>query len=203
MDASTALEALARGNPDVFIPIAEDETIPEPSGVVVQWDQADYFALANALHEFAWGESLEGWQFYQAMFRLQCDQVARGPQFALLEFYKSVLVGDGSKRIHHLIDIAPEDNRAYFTEFEYYPELISWPSIDLSDVKVTAEEALQIAEANGGAVFREQLDDKCSVYMYLRSDEIRDGWYVDYSVSERKFSVLVNENTGEFTVVEE
>ena len=70
-----------------------------------------------------------------------------------------------------------------------------WKSIDPSNLKVTADNALRIAEENGGSSFRLATGNKCRVSMILDLNAYGD-WRVDYEWNEAAFTIRIDPYTG-------
>jgi hypothetical protein len=185
IDSSTILETLAQGNENVFFEwkdISENE--PTSPQEIVNWSQADYFRIANALHQFVWNESLSEINLFLMHFSLNCDETRNGFQYAQFLFFKIIETDRGEVRIRHGIEIEPTDNHVAVWETEYYPVLANWKSIDLSKVKISAEQALQLAETNGGQQRRMAVNNECHISAAISRDTIQyDGWMVNYSPS--------------------
>jgi len=62
--------------------------------------------------------------------------------------------------------------------------LSNWESVDLSKVKISADEALRIAEKDGGQEKRVAIDNACDISVGIsRNTIVYDGWMVNYSPS--------------------
>ena len=78
----------------------------------------------------------------------------------------------------------PRKNLVAVWETEYYPILKDWESIDLSKVKISADQGLQIAEKDGGQDKRIAVDNACDIAIAISRDTVvYDGWIVAYSPS--------------------
>lgn len=183
IEPKTVLEAISQGKEDAFISISDEPSLASPSkGEMVSWDQADYIQIAEALHKLVWGESLKTWGLYQIYFSSGCDQIDIGFQYAQFKLYKIVTLNGRETRVEHFIEIDPSRTFAQAMETEYYPALASRKSIDLTAVKIFANEALQIADKNGGFEKRMAVKNECGISVDLSRDTaINDGWLVIYS----------------------
>jgi hypothetical protein len=184
IDSSTILEALAQGKKDVFT--ERKETPAEESTArreePVNWSQADYFRVANALHQFTWNEPLDSMNLYSMYFSLSCDEAENGFQYTQLRFYRVIETDKGEARINRGIEIDPRTDYAAAWEAEYYPNLSKWKPIDLSKVEITADQALQIAENDGGRDKRIAAGNECYITIVMSTDTIHyRGWTIDYS----------------------
>jgi hypothetical protein len=79
------------------------------------------------------------------------------------------------------------------------PILFGWKSIDLSSINVTADQALEVAEAHGAQTARSATQNRCRIYLALEAD----GWHVDYSTNgfATVFQALVNARTGSYRIL--
>jgi hypothetical protein len=58
-------------------------------------------------------------------------------------------------------------------------EVRKWKTVDLAEIEVSADEALQIAEKTGGGDFRQSTENHCRIFVDFEPD-YRDAWKVDY-----------------------
>src|SRR5687767_6523126 len=111
IDPSTILDALAQGKEDVFFEwkdVSEDGlSSPMES---VNWSQADYLRITNALHQFVWNEPLDNMRLFRMHFSLSCGETHSGFQNAQFIFFKIVQIAQSEVRIRHGIEIDPTDN---------------------------------------------------------------------------------------------
>ena len=179
------LESISQGKEDAFISVdTEPELASSSKDEPVAWNQTDYFQIAEALHKLVWGESLGTWNLYRMVFSSGCDQVDIGFQSGQLVFFKVINLNGQETRIGHFIEIDPSRSFAQAMETEYYPDLEDWKAIDLAKVKISASEALQIAEKNGGYEKRTAVKNVCSISAGISRDTVvYDGWLVIYSPS--------------------
>ncbi len=168
INPETILESLRHGEKDIFefIPPRPDEDIVQifPAGSF-SWNQEDYLEIANELHQSVWKESLEGWQLILARHEIQqCQDIKEGFDSALYYFYKPT----EDKYIVHGLWITPLYGEVDVNE-NYYPNTGNWKNVDLETFRVsTADNALLIAEQNGGAEARAKSKEKCyRIYVYL------------------------------------
>ena len=152
-DPSTILQFLTQGNTDVFILLPE-EPDPIQEYTPVTWEQEDYLLVAEALHKYVRDESLGDWKLTNMVFRLECKEVSTGLQLGSFTFSKIIYDQEIPYRWVRNITIDPTDNVIFFTEEEYHREgnftkIAAWPSVDLSQIKISAEDAIRIAEIAG------------------------------------------------------
>ena len=203
MKTETVLSSLDRGESDLFIP----EPIRETDDVVdimfskpvlisdtIPWTQADYLDIANALRKFVWHDSLDDWNLIDMGFNTSCQDNVRGFRNAKFDFHKT---GFDLKEMWILdlwrgVFLYPEQEGGLWGEAEYFHRPKNkWEEIDLNRLIITADDALRIAEENGGKEYRTKIQNKCNISINLSGDGL---WSVDYL----DFEIYINPYTGEF-----
>jgi hypothetical protein len=203
IEPTSLLESLQRGKV-AFTPMSQrPELLPFDQQVTVNWHLADYFYIANALYEGVLGKTLQGWQLSGMDFRLACSRVQNGFQNGRFRFFNVVKDGDQESRLERFIDIDPRHNFVHVSETKYSPNLIDWKSIDMAQLKISADQALQIAESNGGEEKRASVNNACNISLLLTLDRT-DTWHwrVYYARSDDRtlfFDILIDPYTGEIT----
>ncbi|MBL8079554.1 MAG: hypothetical protein JNM55_16430 [Anaerolineales bacterium] len=124
--------------------------------------------IANALHQFVWQESLEGWQLILARHEIeQCHDIKGGFDSALYYFYKP----KEDDYVVRELWITPLYGEVSVNE-NHYSYTGDWKSMELEKMKVnSADNALLIAEQNGGANARATSKEGCyRISVYLEPD---------------------------------
>lgn len=203
IDSVTILASIDQGNADVFISqIGTPEVMPTTPGKPVQWSQADYYRIAQTLHEFVWGEPIENWNLSEILFRMGCEDANNGPQFAQFQLFRIGHVDEQETRIVRSLFIEPMKQSVSWHEYETAPAVGQWPTIDLGQFGISANDALQIAESNDGSKERSTVNNECSIYI-TAPDSMYDGWRIDYSQTNLPplFEIHIDPMTGEYKVV--
>jgi hypothetical protein len=206
IEPDSILESLARGEVGVFSLTTDDiDYSAPPPGPTVQWKQSDYFSVIKAFYGEVLGGTLQGWSLNSMGFFLSCKEVDYGLQDGRFEFFKVINNGrEREVRVFRFIDIDTRYKLVTFREEEHYPKLIDWSSIDLASIEIGAEDALQIAEDNGGRERRISVNDSCFISVGIAPDSVTfSGWRISYSLSENPtsfFSIEVDPITGEIHV---
>lgn len=201
IEPASLLDSLQHGEM-VFTPISQrPELVPVDQKVPVNWHQADYFYIANAVYEGVLGKTLQGWQLSGMGFALGCSKVQSGFQNGRFGFFSVVKDNDQETRLERDINIDPSNNFVHVSETKYSPNLIDLKSIDLTQLKISADQALQIAESKGGEEKRASLKNACSISLLLTLDRT-DTWHwrVYYARSDDRtlfFDILIDPYTGE------
>ncbi len=72
----------------------------------------------------------------------------------------------------------------------------------MASITIPVEAALQIAENNGGAQFRKEVDNNCGIRAMLRDEKNEEVWYIRYngfaSYDNEYFRLKINAETGEW-----
>jgi hypothetical protein len=203
------LDSIAQGKPNVFTPVDTEPPVKPPSEQIsVSWTQADYLYIAETLHEQVWGESLDGWQIRYMGFKLTCREADIGLQNGTFDYFKIVKTNNVESRLERFIDIDPRFDTAYVREAEYIPVLVEWKSIDQEKMTISADDALKIAEKNGGKEKRLSLENACNIDISIvPNSNTNNDWNIRYSkkgegvVHEDVFTVNINMTTGEITFI--
>ena len=200
IEPDSLMDSLNRGEMAIIPVRQRPEFIPFDQQVTVNWHQADYFYLANAVNEGVLGKTLQGWQLSSMNFALACSQVQKGFQNGRFRFFNVLKDGDQESRLERFIDIDPRSNFVHVSETKYSPKLIDLKSIDTTQLKISSDRALQIAESNGGEDKRESVNNACNISLMLtldRTDAWR--WRVYYARSNDRtlfFDILIDPYTG-------
>jgi hypothetical protein len=175
IDPASLLGDIAQGKIDVFIPIDEERPWPDPDQQIpVPWLQEDYLDIANALFEFTWSDTLEGWQLFTVFFNSDCKQYDFGFQSGIFYFFKNVEINGNKFRIERLVNIDPRNKTVSLAENRYSPRLADWTSMPLNQDLLSAEEALQKAENAGGKEKRLSVGNACYISLTFHHDR---GWW--------------------------
>lgn len=202
IDPYILLSQLDAGNTDAFLPmtatqVSKDELLPTGT---FAWAQTDYLKIANALSEYVWNDQMEGWSVYFVNFDRDCLNSVDGFDSFIAIYYKEVPFESGSKYLTRQIDISPLARQVSWGSGSEYPHPIwgSWPAVDIENFEITADEALQIAETNGGQAVRKKVKDEC--YILVNSGPRTNAkWNVNYTV-HGLFGVMVDPYTGKFKI---
>jgi hypothetical protein len=185
---------------DIFLPLNENEILNEdllPYGSF-SWTQQDYLEIANALSKYVWNDNMEGWEIYLLFFRRDCSVVSEGFDSFTGIYYKEIVVESEKKYTTRQIGIYPLAKQVTWGDGSNYPHSFfrPWRSMDFENFEITADEALQIADANGGESARIKQNNDCSILVSLFQDHPNQ-WEVDYHVD---FHILINPYNGKFQI---
>jgi hypothetical protein len=209
IDSKTILESLDRGDNNVFTLLKATPTpIPltsQPSRVP-SWHLVDYFRVAQALHQRDMHEPLGVQNLYYMSFDMDCAEVEHATfYYAKFSSFKTMNVGKEETRIDYSILIQPSDNLVSTFKGEYTPNIKTRQPINLTHYRISIEQALQIAEKNGGADQRLNYKNDCEIYVRAPVSNTK-GWEVSYSINRNKawyeiFDIVIDSQNGAFDVL--
>jgi len=177
-DPKTILTVLDGGDGEIFqsLPDWGQERIYPPGSFA--WQQQDYIKITSTLNRFVTQDNLEGWSVYSINASRDCADTPLGFDNFAITYFK--IVGDRyTTREMHVRALAKEADWAGNMDFPR-PFPLGWASIDLEKLKVTADDALQIAEANGGKAARQRVNNACTIAVALAPNADDVNWGVYY-----------------------
>ncbi len=201
-NADTLLASLDRGTADVFVnaPAADKEFSYILNSDPPPWHQAEYVRIATAAFQYIWGETPREWNLYRMTFDTRCASVGSGFAVADFVFFRPVWIHGTLHYTGRQIWMLPLDNVITWGGGANYPHpVLGWKSIDLEHLKISADEALRIAELNGGQTGRLGAGNGCLIHLTLLPDAYGGEWSVMYTSTANKtlLDLNVNTKTGE------
>lgn len=198
-DSQTILDSLKSGNKDVFTQLSSVQT-DGPVLHPVHWTQDDYYHVADAFMEDVWKEPLSNWELAYLHFQTNCDYASFGPQYFSLDIFQQSV--PGKYYYEGQIEINAGQNILSWTRDEDYNprfDLFSereQNSYDWSQIKISANQAVQIVEEQGGKNVSQTLKQKCEIDGSLERNEYlaqgRPQWSIIYSWVPEQASGLIN-----------
>ena len=199
-EPKTLLDSLQNANTNTFTLVDKrPEFLPVNQQLPFPWHQADYFNIATTLYNSI-GKPLQDWQLNNMDFRSHCNKIDEGFQNGRFEFFTVVKENESESRLSRFVDIDTRGNFVHVNETKYDPNIENWAVVDLEKLKISAEQAFQIAEQNGGKEIRESVNNDCAVSLVLAPDNARyKGWAVIYTQDSGTpiFHIQVDPYTGE------
>jgi len=176
IDSETILSSLDGGETDVFTAADSAPQSPlfeEP----VLWRQSDFLKVARALNQSIREEPLSSWRLYSMNFSTACQDDSSGFTEADFYYFKTIFRDNGKIRYTTLdYYITSQYGAVSWAGGSNFPHpLFGWENIRLGRIQVTAEDALTIAEQNGGRETRSLVGNKCRIHVGLSSD---GGWQI-------------------------
>jgi hypothetical protein len=204
INSSKILTFLAQGQTNVFTPhIETPEAEPlNPDGSIL-WNQADYYLIGRTFHEFIMQESIENWVLHRMRFNVKCENASQGFYLGGFQFYKTETRDEQEIRIVHEIAIAPLYDSITSFERKLSPVREQWEPINLDQIKISATDAINIAEKQGGQEVRSSILNACEINLSLAPGSVYDGWQISYigDDNEQIFQIYVDPFTGEYDIV--
>lgn len=192
------LEKIRKNDSNIF-------TIPTDESVLKSqdfgWNQEDFLEVATALNSYVWNDELTKWRLFYARFSLFCQNHQYGFSSSVLTYFQST--GMFSNYNTRRLGVYPSSNRVEWGGDGYFPKppIFGWSSINLEDLKITADEAFAIAESNGGSDFREKVKNSCTIHVLMSpymNNETRKIWHITYDTDySERLEILVDSNNGE------
>ncbi len=196
IDPDTILASLDRGETDVFAP--EPATPPAPIfNSTISWHQSDYLKITNAAFQSVWKETFASWSLLSMVFDTSCRDDPDGFESGDIHFFKA----DETNYTTREVLITPQDEDVSWggggLGSGFSRPSSGWKSIDLIGLKITADDALEIADDHGGKSFRLAKKNQCSLIAALNMDAY-DSWQVEYFGNDglSHFKIAIDPYTG-------
>lgn len=204
IDSRTILSSLEKGEKDVFFPMV---ATPDPDSYYftdgsVPWTQLDYLEIANALSQFVWKENLDfdNWTVHDLRIRRECRDNSVGFDSFDITYYKTIEVNLQKVYTARYIKIYPSANIVSWGGNTNFLGFDKWDSFDPRKFTITADDALQLAEENGGKEARSKVKNGCRIL--INTSNKKDGsWDVVYYIGASDiFEMLVDPYSGKYEV---
>lgn len=203
IDSKTILQALGRGDENIFTYVGEEYEEDNPETVFlppVEWKQAEYMDVAQTFFTIVRDEIMSDWSVGEMNFSQTCEDAVLGPQAMYFHLYKVTQTDkEHESRFEMAFDIAAKEQRVKFLEWEMYPNLGAGPSIDLAEIKIPAEDVLRIAEDYAGKEARLSVDNVCRIDLEIIAGQQDNNWLVTYMGyhGDVLVGLIIDSKTGE------
>ncbi|MBV6451514.1 MAG: hypothetical protein MHPDNHAH_02258 [Anaerolineales bacterium] len=207
INPETILVALAHGEKKVFTPVLtmpEVHITPLAEGSSYLWQFSDYIVVASALQQQIWSEDMQDWSLFSMRFYVDCQGKPNGFSIGDFVFYKEITMQEEKSYSYREILIRPLYGDISWGAEAVYPRPSSgWKKVELETVKVDADEALDIAEKNGGEDFRLSLNNDCQVSLTYNENFEYKGWVVLVSRigGVRQFKIYIDASSSEYEII--
>jgi len=191
IDPETILVSLEHGERDVFADGGEMEfdkflesgrahPVAPLSDRPVSWRQSDYLKIADAVFRSVWKESFEDWNILSMIFDRACRDDPEGFDSGDIYFFKNTTANGKLLYTTREVLVSPQYGDISWGGGRNFPRpFFGWKSIDLKKLRITADDALRIAEESGGRSLRLAAGNKCDVSLILDIDAYGD-WVAYY-----------------------
>jgi len=103
------------------------------------------------------------------------------------------------------VNILPQSGSIRLRKLEYALDEGGDRTIRWDDIKIPAEQALLIADENGGSVVRQALNAQCRIVIGLKAGIQGNDWRIRYEPINQPsvFEIAVDERTGKYRILRE
>jgi hypothetical protein len=202
-DPETILAGLKQGESNVFQPLPvdayfDDNDVYNPG--LFSWQQQDFLMTSNALYQFASNNTLKGWRVHGWWFHRECAGNLIGFDSARIAYFNPDRGENPTMGEHTAIEVNLASKMITWGENQSFESdsLFGWQSFDPAQIKITAEDALRIADEHGGKEARRALENQCTIWVDLYTN--KNLWEVTYIGST--FEVAVDPYSGHYEIIE-
>jgi len=180
IEPQTLLESIEQNKANLFTPV--DDMPPDNNQhITVNWEQSDYTKILTTLFTTVLQDDINDWRPDGISLSLMCGQYNQGFQGGYFTFFKNLKESQDEIRMVRIVNITAWDKTISVADKEYRPKLVNWSSLDLAKTKITADDALKIAERTGGRDTRLAVENNCNINVAFISGSPRyEGWWVRY-----------------------
>ena len=177
------------------------------------WSQDDFIRVAQAFHDFQYGDQAKDWDIYSIDFVAWCenalvDQAGNLIQMRIthgsISYYKTVV---GIDNVPYLetskILLFPNLNHlwlvlGYYNPVPYsrYVKLPEWDSMNFEEMKIKGEDAMLITVNDRG------LDKNCHIAVTNSLDDDYYGWDVYFTNIGIDYDFIIDDQTGTVEIIE-
>jgi hypothetical protein len=185
------IASLDQGDTDVFMP--PSLTPASPVNEVV-WHQTDILKVVNALNQHVWNDTLVDWKVYEVLLSTSCENYSKGFEAGRITFFKTAWLGATLNYVGRSVTLSTQFDLVTWGGGTYFPHpIIGWQNYDLRKFKVTADDAVRIADENGGKEFRANYANQCSILVSAINNV---GWEVRYDNGSSYFVLEIDSYSG-------
>lgn len=205
MDSSKTLMDLNNGVNDILTPVSYESSL-ESSGndSQVKWSFSDYLKVANVVKLQTWHDEMKEWSIYRMNFYTDCNDSVNGFFMGDFIYFRPTTTELGNVYEAREVWISSQQGRVAWGAGNYYPKpLFGWSEIDLDQI-ISAGDALQIAENNGGKIARLEVNNVCDMFLSYNPNINSDNWILTmshYNQLPNIFEIEINPYTGKFRVI--
>jgi len=197
IDPKTILTSLENGNTNVFEPLLKyPNKVEKITDVSISWTQADYLRIFLAFSKLVWDNSMDSkvWRIYDVNFSAECfDEVCNFDDAQIVYF--KIAANSYTTRI---MQIQPSLGLVRWGDETSYPLVRQWEGVELTTARITAEDALKIAEENGGREIRLKASNKCIVAVSSPGSNNKN-WHVRYIFQDPPiYEFFIDFETGRY-----
>lgn len=192
---------------ETFVSIPFPQEIRESTNIQVPWQQEEYFRVLDLFMQTVLHEQRLDWKLNRIASRVNCAKLATGQIFLQgisVELFREVRSPERKMRQDLNIIIAPGEEMVRVYKGEYYPyeilERIEWANFN-----IPVEQAIIIADQQGGAKVRIALNNNCEIRAILTAGIQKNDWRISYEPYNKPsvFEIAIDEKTGKYRILRE
>jgi hypothetical protein len=196
-DPTTVLATIKQGEKDLFKADSDffADDVYNPGSFA--WQQQDFLMVSSVLYEFASNRSLKGWHVHGWSFQRYCGGNPIGFDSARISYLNPDKGEHPTIGEFTIIDINLLNKTVSWGENRHFESdyFFGWQSFDPAKIKITADDALRIADEHGGKEIQQAFQNKdCSIEVSLNPET--NLWEVIYFGTN--FKVIINANTSAY-----
>jgi len=206
IEPETFLKNFQQNSSNILTPIsATPDPYPLPPKIneSYMWTYQEYLDVSEVLAKSVWIDELNEWKLFRMYFIVDCQDPLYG--FTIGDFYYFKDIEENGEALYSGREILIRPLYADITigSGTTYPKnIFGWKSINLSNVAITANNALQIAERIGGGEFRLSVKNDCQVSLSFNPNSGYGGWKILYnSNNTESFKVQIDAYNGEYRII--
>jgi len=205
----TIIDKLNQEEFDVFTLSSEDVfSHDEPYYPEIHWSQSDYLKIVNAVSQEIWHEPLDlrNWDILSLSLQQDCVDNPQGFYDFDIVYFKNSESGywDRQYQTRH-VEVIAWKGFVLWGEGDFTDAILpGWGSANLNNFKITADDALFIAESHGGSKMRQEADKPCWISVWFNNYSpvigyTKNDWIVDYKTPGSY--VRINPFSGKIRVI--
>lgn len=173
------------------------------------WSSSDYYMVVEAFVDQVMIDNLNNWRFDQLLYCISCQDTRAEFVSGMISIYREQITDARVRyRDRRMIMIFPSSNEIMEVGFEYTTNkpneyLKNWEFKDLSQIKISAEQALAISRES--ITDKISYEDSCEAELMLIIKSERLYWEINQHFlndSMENFDVYVDVLTGKIKVFE-
>ncbi len=204
INPETILMSLDRGETEIFHSVVGT---PEFGSPIVSgsfpWSQPEYVKIATAFSKIKWQEDLNDWYIFGMFFEKQCSDNPKGFDSGSIIYFKAYTHNGTSDYFRYqtaTIAIYPLFKSVVFGGDVFPRPLFGWQSLTISSFRITADDALKIAEEKGGEDARLKVNNVCNITV-INTPYPRENNYWRVRYSPASFEIQIDPYTGKYKIL--
>jgi len=208
IDPKMTLIDLQNGKTDILTQVLATPEISSPldSGSSFLWNFSDHRKVADIVWNQTWGDDSKDWSIFSMYFIADCQDHLDGFSIGNFEYFKPTNSQEGNGYSDRSVLLNPLYGIVDTGSGTSYPRpLFGWMKIELESLKVTADDALHIAEENGGRKARLSVNNQCTIFLNYSPNYKFNVWHVSISHNNELpniFEINIDPYTAKYKIIE-